>query len=116
MKKLSNKQVYLVLFMAIFLSSFVSVFSKIAAQYTFLSLPFICFYGIALLILAGYSIIWQLILERITLISAYLSRGILFVLIYIWSAMIFHESLNHIQIIGAIIILGGVVISQYGKI
>lgn len=115
MKNISKKQAYFILFIAIFASSFVTVFSKTAVRYPLFSLPFLFYYGIALFILAAYSVTWQLILEKLSLISAYLSRGILFVLIYIWSAVIFNESLSHMQIAGAIIIVIGVGVSQYGK-
>ena len=77
MKKSSFSSAYIMLLTAIFVSSFVNVFSKIAAQYDFLSIPFLFFYGIAMLITVGYSVVWQL---------------------------------------GGIVILTGVVVSQYGKV
>lgn len=115
MRNLSQKQTYIILFAAIFASSFVTVFSKTAVKYPLFSYKFLFFYGVALFILVGYSIIWQLILEKITLISAYLARGILFVLIYVWSAVFFHESISNTEIAGAALILLGVGVSQYGK-
>lgn len=45
-----------------------------------------------------------------------MARGLLFVFIYLWSVLIFKESLNGIQILGGIVILTGVVVSQYGKV
>ena len=116
MKKSSFSSAYIMLLTAIFVSSFVNVFSKIAAQYDFLSIPFLFFYVIAMLITVGYSVVWQLTLEKISLISAYMARGLLFVFIYLWSVLIFKESLNGIQILGGIVILTGVVVSQYGKV
>lgn len=116
MKKSSFSSAYIMLLTAIFVSSFVNVVSKIAAQYDFLSIPFLFFYGIAMLITVGYSVVWQLTLEKISLISAYMARGLLFVFIYLWSVLIFKESLNGIQILGGIVILTGVVVSQYGKV
>lgn len=116
MKKSNLSSTYITLLVAIFVSSFVNVFSKIAARYEFLSFPFLFFYGIALVITAGYSVVWQLILEKIPLVSAYMARGLLFVFIYLWSVLIFKESLTGIQILGGGVILTGVVISQYGKV
>ena len=43
MKKSSFSSAYIMLLTAIFVSSFVNVFSKIAAQYDFLSIPFLFF-------------------------------------------------------------------------
>ncbi len=113
MKHLTQKQLYIILLAAVVISSFVNVFSKFAAGYPFFSIPFLCLYGIALLIMAGYSVIWQLVLEKISLISAYMARGLLFILIYLWSVIIFHESVSYTQTAGAIIILTGVWLSQH---
>lgn len=112
----SSKKAYFLLFAAVFASSFVSVFAKIAAQFPFFSPRFLFFYGLAMSINVAYAVAWQLILEKIPLITAYMARGILFVLIYVWSALIFAERLNGIQMVGAALILTGVFISQYGKV
>lgn len=116
MKKSNPSSAYIPLLVAIFIASFVNVFSKIAASYDFLSLPFLFFYGIALAITVGYSVVWQLILEKISLVSAYMARGMLFVLIYLWSVLIFKETLTIVQIAAGVVILAGVVVSQYGKV
>ncbi len=115
MKNSSDKKTYILLFTAVFISSFVSVLSKMAGHYPLFSVGFLFFYGLALLVLAGYAVVWQLSLERISLISAYMVRGLLFILIYIWSVVIFHEKLTLRQIIGAVIIGIGVLVSQNGK-
>lgn len=109
---MKNIRIYLILLLAIFLSSFSSVFSKIAARYELLSWRFLLFYGFALCILVGYSFIWQLCLEKIALINAYMLRGLLFVFVVLWSKYIFDESISMYQVIGIALIALGVGVSQ----
>lgn len=107
-----KKHAYGLLLIAIFLSSFVSVFSKIAGQHQFLSIKFCLFYGTALFILMCYAVCWQLSLEKIDLVLAYSFRGLLSVFIYLWAVVIFHERLEIHEVIGVIMIMIGVCISQ----
>ena len=111
--KNKNIGAYILLYGSVFLTSFVSVAAKLASQYEFLSPGFLFFYGMQLLIYGGYSILWQLLLEKLPLSSAYLRKGLSFVLVLIWSVVFFGEELHISQIIGSIIILAGVVVSQY---
>ena len=108
-------KIYAFLLVGIFLSSFVSVLSKIAAGFPFMSYKFIIAYGGALLLLLGYSVIWQICLERISIIKAYAFRGLLFVLICIWSFVFFYERLSFLQIIGILFIICGVVVNESDK-
>ena len=101
----------MILLLAIFFSSFSSVFSKIAARYELLSWHFWLFYGFALCILVGYSFIWQLCLEKIALVNAYMPRGLLFVFVVLWSKFIFDESISMYQVIGIALIALGVGVS-----
>lgn len=107
-----KKNIYLWLISAVFISSFSSVLAKKAAQYSLLSFQFVFFYGGALMILALYSVIWQLCLEKIELVKAYMIRGLLFVFIGIWSVVIYHEEMSLLQVLAIIIITIGVGVSQ----
>ena len=57
--------------------------------------------------------LWQLILERLSLTTAYEKRFV-FILVLIWAKLIFNEIITVYQIIGMIIIIIGMVMSVYG--
>ncbi|WP_052446925.1 EamA family transporter [Candidatus Soleaferrea massiliensis] len=114
-QKKSNLWAYVLLYGSVFLTSFVSVAAKLASRYEFMSWGFIFFYGVQLAIYGIYSILWQLLLERLPLSSAYLRKGLSFVLILVWSVVFFGEQIHPSQIIGSVVILTGVVVSQYER-
>ena len=73
MNKIRN---YVYLHLLLFLFSFCAVFTKLAAQNEFLSLKFIIFYGISILILGIYAILWQQILKKFDLTTAFFNKAV----------------------------------------
>ena len=65
------------------------------------------------MVLLGFAILWQLALEKIPLTVAYMQKGILYVLILIWSAVIFDETITIQNIVGSVFIIAGVVVNAY---
>lgn len=112
--KQMNKKllISIALFLAVGLYSFSAVLGKFSAFYKLLSWQWVLLYGGSLGVLVLYSMIWQLILERISLSQAYLSKGFYYGFILLWSATIFKESINWNQIIGVIIITIGIVVGK----
>src|SRR5574344_810532 len=88
--------------------SFCSVFSKLASSEVFLSFKFILYYGISLLILGIYAILWQQILKRMPLTVAFINKGITIIWGMILGILIFNETVTINMIIGSIIILPGI--------
>ncbi|MBQ1525326.1 MAG: EamA family transporter [Firmicutes bacterium] len=110
---LDNKRnVYIMAFAAIFLESLTSVCLKKGGQYPFLSFGYLAWFLIAVVILGVYAVTWQLILERLPLSTAYLRKGVSYVLIFLWAALLFHETITVKQIIGIIVITIGMVVSM----
>lgn len=109
------KKYYIYLLLAIVLYSLVSVLSKAAALQDFLSMSFILFYGGELVLMAVYAVIWQICLERVPLVQAYAMRGLMFVLVAIWSLLFFRETLSPVQWLGLLVIIAGVFISESGE-
>ena len=105
MKKI-NKYIYLHLL--IFFFSFCGVFSKLAAGNEFLSVKFCVFYGISIIILGIYAILWQQILKKFTLTTAFFNRAIMIVWGMLWGVLFFQEVITPQMIIGAIVVLIGV--------
>ena len=113
LKKTHVKQkMWFLLLFAIFLNSFVSVFAKVAGRYELLSVQFCLYYGMSIMIMIVYAVCWQVALEKISLVSAYMVRGLTSVYIYIWSIIFFGEKMSVSEIVGAIFIVLGVLISQ----
>ena len=90
------------------LQSLSSVFIKYAGQYETLSPEFIFYFVIAVGCLGVFAIMWQFLLELIPLTTAYLRKGILYILILIWSVILFNETVTINNIIGSIIIIAGI--------
>lgn len=108
-QKKSNKVKILVLLsLSLVIQSLSSVFIKYAGKFETLSKEFIFFYVLAVGCLGVFAIMWQLLLELIPLTTAYLRKGILYILILIWSVILFKEQVTVNNIIGSIIIIAGI--------
>ena len=86
------------------------IFSKLASKQPFLSLKFILCYGALLLIMFVYAIGWQQVIKRLPLTMAYANRAVTIVWGIIWGLLFFNEKLNLGKIIGAVIVIAGVLL------
>lgn len=107
-KKQNRGKILLLLSISLIIQSLSSVFIKFAGKYETLSKEFLFFYALAVLCLGVFAIMWQLLLELIPLTTAYLRKGILYILILIWSVILFQEKVTLFNIIGSIIIIVGI--------
>ena len=107
-----KRNVYLMALAAIFCESFSSVFLKLAGKEGGLTPRYIFYYFCAVAVMGIYAVAWQLILERLPLTTAYLRKGVTYVLIFVWAAVIFGEQITPQQIVGIIIIIAGMVVSM----
>lgn len=101
---------YLLLHGALLLYSTGSFYSKTAAGKEFLSPAFCLFYGLMLLNLVIYAVLWQQILKRFPLTVAFANKAVVIVWGILWGALVFHETITLRMVIGAIIIILGVVV------
>jgi multidrug transporter EmrE-like cation transporter len=85
------------------------IFAKLAAKESFLTMKFMLFYGTSLFILVVYSFLWQIILRRIPLNTAYSNKGVVIVWGMIWGGLFFGEEMNIAKIIAVVLIIIGVV-------
>lgn len=106
-----KRNLYFMAFAAIFCESFSSVFLKLAGRETVLY-RYLFFYGCAVAVMGLYAIAWQLILEKLPLTTAYLRKGVTYVLIFVWASLIFGEQITPQQIVGIVIIIAGMVVSM----
>lgn len=101
-------QSYLLLYAGICVYSFCPVFSKLASRYQIFSPGFIVLYGASLLILAIYALLWQQILRRFPLTTAYSHRPMVTILGMIWGVLIFHEDITVYMLFGAAVMILGI--------
>ena len=103
MKKISPKLI-LALQLVVMLYTLSSVAAKMASGQAFLSLPFIVYYGVEILILGFYAIAWQQIIKRCDLSVAYANRSMAILWSLVWTVIFFHEALTVKNIIGVLIV------------
>lgn len=107
-----RKNVYLFALIAIIVESFSSVCLKYAGNYSMFSVGYIVYFMNAIVILGIYAVMWQIILEHLPLTTAYLRKGISYIIAYLWAFLFFHEKISIMQWIGTLIIFAGMFISQ----
>lgn len=107
-QKRPNIKDYIFLHGILFLYSMGSLYSKAAAQQSFLSAKFCVFYGLMLLNLMIYAILWQQVLKRFSLTTAFANKAVVILWGMIWGATVFQEKIKFNMIIGAAIIIVGV--------
>ena len=105
-----NTKTILALNVLLMFFSFGGIFSKLASKQPFLSLKFILCYGALLFIMFVYAIGWQQIIKRLPLTMAYANRAVTIVWGIIWGLLFFNEKLNLGKIIGAVIVIAGVLL------
>lgn len=81
--------------------------AKLASRYAFLSAGFILCYGIEILILGVYAILWQQIIKRVDISIAYTNRAVAIFWSMLWSVIIFHETITLREIFGVLLIFAG---------
>ena len=109
MKKISPKLI-LALQLVVMLYTLSSVAAKMASGQAFLSLPFIVYYGVEILILGFYAIAWQQIIKRCDLSVVYANRSMAILWSLVWTVIFFHEALTVKNIIGVLIVFAGTMI------
>ena len=107
MKKL--KTIFL-LHIMLMIYSLSGVCSKKASGEEFLSFNFILYYGCIIFLLGFYAIGWQQIIKRLPLTVAFANKAITVVWGIIWGFVFFKEQVTIDKIIGAALVIMGVVL------
>ena len=96
-----------------------TVAAKFASNEEFLSWKFILFYGIEILILGVYAILWQQIIKKFDISIAYANKAMSLLWSVVWAIVFFKEEITIQNIIGIILVIIGTLIvnsEDYGKI
>ena len=86
------------------------VAGKYASGYKFLSFGFILIYGVEILILGVYAILWQQIIKRFDLSVAYANRSLALLWSMLWAVILFGEKVTVQNLIGAAVVIAGTMI------
>jgi drug/metabolite transporter (DMT)-like permease len=107
---------FLLLHVLLLLYSAGGICSKFAAAQDFLSLPFLRFYAGVLICLVVYAIGWQQVLRKMSLTTAFANKSVVFIWTFLWGMIFFSEKLTPGMIIGAILVIAGIllVVSDHG--
>ena len=81
-----------------------------ASTQPFLSLRFCLCYGGMIAILGIYAIAWQQIIKHIPLTTAFCNKAVEIVWGILWGVLIFKEAIKWNMILGAVIVIAGVII------
>ncbi len=111
----NNWKDYMLLHTILLLYSLGSVCSKIAAGHPFLSLPFILAYGMVLVIMFSYALVWQQVLKRFDLTVAFANKAVVIIWGIVWGVVFFHEKITWNMMAGALIIMIGIGIVVRGN-
>lgn len=106
----SKLKVLFALHLMLMIYSMSGIYSKMASQQDFLSFKFCLFYAIIIFLLGFYAIGWQQIIKRLPLTTAFANKAVTVVWGIIWGAVFFHESITVGKVIGAALVIVGVVI------
>lgn len=109
---IKNAQIwkYVLLHLLLLFGSLGGICSKLAGREEPLSPPFILLYGGLLAILFVYAIGWQQIIKHIPLTTAYSSKAVGLIWGILWGVLLFHETVTPRMILGAVVVMCGVIL------
>ena len=84
--------------------------SKLAAGESFLSVRFCIYYAVIIALLGVYAIGWQQVIKRIPLTTAFTNKAVTVVWGIVWGWFFFGESITPGKLIGAGMVIAGVVL------
>lgn len=109
MDKIKIKDFFLL--QAVFLIySINSIVAKLASGQESFSMTFIMLYGLELVILGVYAILWQQIIKKFELSVAYANKAVTLIWAMIWGALIFKEQITLSKVGGILLVIVGIII------
>ena len=87
-----------------------TVCAKFASGQEFMSFQFILYYGIVMMILGVYAIIWQQLLKKFDVSIAYANKAMGLLWSIVWAILIFNDTITIKNVIGVLIVIIGTII------
>ena len=106
--QLTFRTVAVLLLVYLFYST-VSIATKFTSMQEMLSMKYFLGLCIVVVMLGVYAIIWQQVLKRIELTTAYMFKGSSLIFVLLFSALLFNETITLWNAVGAALIVGGIV-------
>jgi len=105
-----NYSIYLALIGVNFVYACTSICTKMASRQDMLSWPYMFWIAGAVGVLGVYAVLWQQIIKRMPLSTAYMFKGMSLVFVLLISAFLFGEAITTSNLIGSAIIIIGIVL------
>ncbi len=93
-----------------FIYSISSVVSKFASGKGLFSLGFILLYGLDVLVLGVYALLWQQVIKNFELSVAYANKAVTLLWALVWSIFLFRERITVWKVAGILIVMAGIFI------
>lgn len=87
-----------------------SIFTKMASRQEILSLSYLLWIAGAIGVMGVYAVLWQQLIARMPLATAYMFKGTSLIFVLLISALLFGEAITINNVIGSAIIIGGIVL------
>lgn len=111
MKSGQNKiLIFVLLQISVIIYTMAGVCSKLAASVSLFSVKFILLYGVEILILGIYAVLWQQIIKKTDIFVAYANKGTSLLWSLLWAIILFSEKITLFNVIGIIIVMTGVIL------
>lgn len=101
---------YIFLHFCVLLFTVTTILSKYASAYDFLSLNYIMIFALMIINLGVYAILWQQAIKPFKASVAYSNKSLTTIWTLVFSAVLFNERITIHNIIGAMMIIFGVVL------
>lgn len=111
-RKITLKDI-LILQAVVMVYSFAGVIGKIAAGQA--TVGFLLLYGVEIVVLGIYALLWQQMIRKFELSVAYANRAVALVWALLWAALFFQEQLTPKKIAGVAFVVAGAAIVNGGK-
>lgn len=98
-----------------FIYSINSIVAKLASGREPFSFSFLVLYGLELVILGIYAILWQQVIKKFELSVAYANKAVTLIWGMLWGALIFKEQITFAKVAGILLVVTGIVILNSGK-
>lgn len=101
---------YLFLLILSLLYSFITIVMKETSSYPQMSVRWVVGYAGVLFLFFIYALLWQQVLKKVTLVTAYAFKGTCIIFTLLFSMMIFGEVITVNNVIGSLAIIAGIIL------
>lgn len=106
----TNSALYLALIGANLVYACTTICTKMASQQDVLSSPYLLWIAGAAAVMGLYALLWQQIINRMPVSTAYMFKGTSLVFVLLISVLLFGEVITKTNVIGSLIIIVGIVL------